>query len=191
MNDQDVYSRHKYDVGKVQQKPHVKLKENSELKKQRASRVPLHYQSRLEALLEELQRADIIREMGDDIEMGSMFFNPIIILSKADTIKFVIDARYLNSITDLSSYSWPLEPLNTMLTKIYGKYFTTSDLLSAYNQVPFTNETQRLASFVIGPKKFTFKLGFYGLCGLPNFVIRIMTIKFLSVNQTQENDNLH
>ena len=178
VNDQDVYSHHKYDVGKIQQKFHVKLKENSELKKQRASRVPLHYQSKLEALLEELQRADIIREMGDDIEMGSMFINPIIILPKGDTIKLVIDARYLNSITDLSSYSWPLEPLNTMLTRINGKYFTTSDLLSAYNQVPLTNETQKLASFVIGSKQFTFKRGFYGLCGLPNFFSRIMTIQF-------------
>ena len=162
VNDQDVYSHHKYDVGKIQQKFHVTLKENSELKKQRASRVPLHYQSKLEALLEELQRADIIREMGDDIEMGSMFINPTIILPKGDTIKLVIDAGYLNSISDLSSYSWPLEPLNTMLTRINGKYVTTSDLLSAYNQVPLTNEIQKLASFVIGSKQFTFKRGFYG-----------------------------
>ena len=92
MNDQNVYSHHKCDVGKIKQNFHVKLKENSELKKQRASRFPLHYQSKLEALLEELQRADIIRKMGDDIEMGSMFINPIIILPKGDTIKLVIDA---------------------------------------------------------------------------------------------------
>ena len=97
------------------------LKENSELKKQRASRVPLRYQNKLEALLEDLQRADIIREMGDDIEMGSMFINPLIILPKGDTIKFEIDARYLNSIRDFSSYSWPLEPLSTMLTRTNGK----------------------------------------------------------------------
>ena len=177
VSDQDVYLHHKNDVGKIQ-KFHVKLKENSELKKQRASRVPLHYHSKLEALLEELQRADIFREMGDDIEMGSMFINPIIILPKGDTIKLVIDARYLNSITDLSSYSWPLEPLNTMLTKINAKYITTSVLLSAYNQVPLTNETQKLASFVIGSKQFTFKRGFYGPCRLPIFFSRIITIKY-------------
>ena len=136
MSYQDVYSHHKYDVGKIQQKFHAKLKENSELEKQRASRVLLHYQSKLEALLEELQRADIIREMGDDIDMGSMFINPIIILPKGDTIKLVIDARLLNSITDLSSYSWPLELLNLLLTRINGKYFATSDLLSTNNQAP-------------------------------------------------------
>ena len=62
VNDLDVYSHHKYDVGKISQKFHVKLKENSELKKQRASRVPLHYQTKLETLLDELQKADIIRE---------------------------------------------------------------------------------------------------------------------------------
>lgn len=178
IEDKDVYSHHKYDVGKINQKFHVKLKENSELKKQRPSRVPLHYQSKLETLLEELQKAEIIREMGDDIEMGSMFINPVIILPKGDIIKLVIDARYLNSITDLSSYSWPLEPLTTLLTRINGKYFTSSDLSSAYNQVPLTDDTQRLTSFVIGSKQYTFMRGFYGLCGLPNFFSRIMTIHF-------------
>ena len=96
------------------------LKENSEMKKQRVSRVPLHYSSKLEALLEKLQRADTIREMGDVIEMGFMFTNTIIILPKGDSIKLDIDARFLNSITDLSSHSWPLEPLNTILTRING-----------------------------------------------------------------------
>ena len=181
VNDLDVYSHHKYDVGKISQKFHVKLKENSELKKQRASRVPLHYQTKLETLLDELQKADIIREMGDDVEMGSMFINPVIILPKGNIIKLVIDARYLNSITDLSSYSWPLEPLTTLLTRINGKYFTSSDLSSAYNQVPLTDETQKLTSFVIGSKQYTFMRGFYGLCGLPNFFSRIMTIHFASL----------
>ena len=156
----------------------MKLQPNSELRKQRVSKVPLHYKEKLDKLLDELLKNDIIREMGnvDRNELGTSFVNPIILLPKNDYIKLVIDARYLNSITDLSSYSWPLEPIQTLLTRINGKYFTTSDLSCAYHQVPLTDETQKLTSFIVGGKQYTYKRGFYGLCGLPNFFSRIMVI---------------
>ena len=174
----DVFSKFTYDVGKITQEFHVKLKKDAELRKQRPSKVPLHYRDRLEILLNELQRAGIIREMGSDIEMGSLFTNPIIILPKGDTVKLVIDARYLNSITDLSNYSWPLETVQMLLTRLDGVYYTTSDLASAYNQVPLSGDTKKLTSFVVGGKQYKFERGFYGLCGLPNFFLRIMTIHF-------------
>ena len=101
----DVYSQHKYDVGKIKQNFHVKLLPNSTLAKQRPYKLPLHYQEKLEILLEQLSKSGIIREM------GSEFINPIIILPKGNTVKLVIVARYLNLITNLSRYSWPLEPL--------------------------------------------------------------------------------
>ena len=69
----DVYSLHKFDVGKTRQKFHVTLKPNVELKRQRASKVPLHLKDKLKKLLTQLKDADIIREMGDDDEMGSLF----------------------------------------------------------------------------------------------------------------------
>ena len=174
----DVFSKFTYDVGKITQEFHVKLKKDAELRKQRPSKVPLHYRERLEILLNELQRAGIIRKMGSDVEMGSLFTNPIIILPKGDTVKLVIDARYLNSITDLSNYSWPLEPVQMLLTRLDGVYYTTSDLASAYNQVPLSEDTKKLTSFVVGGKQYMFERGFYGLCGLPNFFSRIMTIHF-------------
>ena len=42
IDSRDVYSQHKYDVGKTRQKFHVTLKPNVELKRQRPSKVPLH-----------------------------------------------------------------------------------------------------------------------------------------------------
>ena len=90
--------------------------------------------------------------MGND-KMGSEFINPIIILPTGNTVKLVVDARYLNSNTDLR-YSWPLEPIGTLVTRSKGNYVTTSDLCSAYNQVPVTEETKQLVSFLIGPKQY-------------------------------------
>ena len=116
--------------------------------------------------------------MGDDDELGSFFVNPIILLPKADYVKLVIDARYLNSITDLTNYSWPLEPVQMIMTRINGKYFTASDLSCAYHQVPLSEETQKLTSFVLGGKRYTYQVGFYGLCGLPQWFSRMMAINF-------------
>ena len=161
---------------KPRQKFHVRLKPNVELKRQRASKVPLHLKDKLEKLLTQLKDADIIREMGDDDEMGSLFVNPVILMPKNDYIKLVIDARYLNSVTDLTNYSWPLEPVQMILTKANGKFFSVSDLSCAYHQVPLSYETQKLTSFIIGGRQYTFTRGFYGLCGLPNVFSRLMTI---------------
>ena len=72
IDSRDVYSLHKFDVGKARQKFHVTLKPNVELKRQRASKVPLHLKGKLEKLLTQLKEADIIREVGDDNEMGSL-----------------------------------------------------------------------------------------------------------------------
>ena len=84
IDSKDVYSLHKFDVGKTRQKIHVTLKPNVELKRQRANEVPLHLKDKLEKLLTQLKDADIIGEMGDDDEMGSLFVNPIILVPKND-----------------------------------------------------------------------------------------------------------
>ena len=174
----DVYSQHNFDVGKTRQKFHVTLKPKVELERQRPSKVPLHLKQKLEKLLTQLKDADIIREMGDDDEMGSLFVNPIILMPKNDYVKLVIDARYLNSVTNLTNYSWPLEPVQMIMTKVNGKVFSVSDLSCAYHQVPLSPETQKLTSFLIGGKQYTYTRGFYGLCRLLNFFSRLMTIHF-------------
>ena len=47
----DVYSLHKFNVGKTRQKFHVTLKPNVEFKRQRASKVPPHLTDKLQTLL--------------------------------------------------------------------------------------------------------------------------------------------
>ena len=103
----EVYSQQEFDVGKTRQNFHVTLKPNVELKRQRPRKVPLHLKEKLEKLLKELKDAEITREMGDDDDMGSLFVNPIILMPKNDYVKLVIDARYLNSVTDFTNPSGP------------------------------------------------------------------------------------
>ena len=174
----DVHSQHKFDVGKTRQIFHVTLKPNVELKRQRPSKVPLHLKEKLEKLLIQLKDTDIIREMSDDDEMGSLFVKPIILRPKNDYVKLLIDARYLNSATDLTNYAGHLEPVQMIMTRVNGKVFSVSDLSCAYHQVPLSSETQKLNSFKIGGKQYTYTRGFYGLCGLSNFFNRLKTIHF-------------
>ena len=61
IDSKDVYSLHKFDVGKTRQNFYVTLKPSVELKRQRASKVPLHLKDKPEKLLTQLKDADIIR----------------------------------------------------------------------------------------------------------------------------------
>ena len=81
-------------------------------------------------------------------------------------------------MTDLTNYSWPLEPVQMIMTRVNGKIFSVSDLSCAYHQLPLGPETQKLTSFILGGRQYTYTRGFYGLCGLPNFFSRLMTIHF-------------
>ena len=58
------------------------------------------------------------------------------------TVKLVIDARYLTSVTDLANYSWRLEPVQMIMTRVNGKFFSVNELSCAYHQVPLSSETQ-------------------------------------------------
>ena len=116
--------------------------------------------------------------MGDDDEMGSLLVNPIILMPKNYNVKLVIDARYLNSVTDLTNYPWPSEPVQMIMTIVNGKVFSVSNLSCAYHQVPLSPEMQKLTSFIFGGKQYTYTRGFYGSCDLPNSFSRLMTVHF-------------
>ena len=91
--------------------------------------------------------------MGNDDEIGSLFVSPIILMPKSEYVKLVIDARFLNSITDFTNYSWPLEPVQMIVNPVNGKFFSANDPSCAYHQVPLSLETQKLTSFIIGGRQ--------------------------------------
>ena len=140
--------------GKTETSCHLETKLRTQ--KTASNKCPPHLKDKPENLFGQLQDSGIIREMGDDDELGSLFVNPIKLLPKADYVKLFIDARYLNSINNLTNFSWPLEPVQIIMTRINGKYFTASDLSCADHQVSLSPETQKMTSFVIGRKLDTY-----------------------------------
>ena len=128
----------------------------------------------MKKLLDELEKHNTIRQIGsapsDKSIYGTTFLNPLIIIPKGDTIKVVLDARHLNSNTDQSFESWPIEPLAPQLAPANKKFKSAIDPMYAYAHAPLDEETITLTSFSSGDKLYAFSRGFYGLKGLPNFL---------------------
>ena len=108
--------------------------------KQRPSKVPIHYRHRLNKLLIELEKYNIIKQIGSTPDekhtIGTTFLHPLIIIPKGDAIKVVLDARHLNSNPDQEFESWPIEPLAPQLARANKKYKSTINLMCAYAHTP-------------------------------------------------------
>ena len=149
---------------------------------QRPSKVPIHYRGKLNALLIELEKYNIIKQIGsfpqDKPVYCTTYLNPLILIPKGDTIKCVLDARHLNSNTEQSDESWPIEPLAPQLARANKKYKSAIDLMYAYGHTPLDEDTIKLTSLSSGDKLFAFIRDFYGLKGLPNFFTKQMSTFF-------------
>ena len=67
-----------------------------------------------------MQRAGIMRKTGNDVEVASLVTNHIIDLPKKHVVKLVAGAECLDSITDMSNYSWLLQPVKMLLSRLDG-----------------------------------------------------------------------
>ena len=114
-NYKPCYATHKNDVRKISTPFRIRLKPNAQLMTQRPSKVPIHYRDKFDALPKELEKYNIIKEIGsspqDKTVYGTTFLYPLIIIPKGDTIKCVLDTRHLNSNTEQSDESWSIGPL--------------------------------------------------------------------------------
>ena len=122
---QNCYAKHKNDVGKISTFFRIRIKDNCKLQTQRPSKVPIHYGDRLNNLLLELGKFNIIKQIGSTSDekqtIGKLFLNPLILIPKGDAIKVVLDARHLNSNTNQELDSWPIEPLAPQLARANKK----------------------------------------------------------------------
>ena len=159
-----VYATSKFDIGKINSQLHLPLKPDAVFKKQRASKIPIHLHDKVNSLLDILERYEIISPVNEEEQPKvNTSINPVIILAKGKSLKIVLDARYLNSLIDESKCNWPIEPILLILTKINGKYFTTADMNSAYNQMPLDKKSRRLTQFVIENQQYEIDRLFYGI----------------------------
>ena len=107
-----VYATSKFDVEKISSPLNLPFKPDAIFKKQRASKVPIHLHDKIKRLLDILEQYEIISPVNKEEQpKGNTFINPVIILAKGESLKIVLDARYLNSLIDESKCNWPIEPI--------------------------------------------------------------------------------
>ena len=94
-----AYATSNFDFGKVNSPLHLPLKLDAVFNKQRASKVPIHLQDNVNRLLKILEQYEIISPVNKkEKPKGNTFINPVIILAKEESLKLILDARYLNSL---------------------------------------------------------------------------------------------
>ena len=126
IDNQNCYAKQKKnDVGKISTSFRIRIKYTCKLQTPRPSKVPIHYRDRLNKLLLDLEKYNIIKQIGSTSDgehtNGTTFLNPLIIIPKGDAIKVVLDARHLNSNTNQELESWPIEPLAPQLARANKK----------------------------------------------------------------------
>ena len=64
---------------------------------------------------------------------------------------------------DETKCSWPIEPIQVILTCFKGPISSIADMNSAYKQKPLDKSSQRLTNFVIAYQQYSFKRLFYSI----------------------------
>ena len=132
--------------------------------KLRATRIPHQLQNRVQHLLDIMTHFDFIAPVNTGtLTTGNTFINPVIILKKGESLKIVLDTRQLNTMIDAANCSWPIEPIQIILTRIKGPNLSIADMNSAYNQMPLDNSSHRLTNLVMAGQQYCFKQLFYSI----------------------------
>ena len=111
-------------MGKIKRELNHRLKATAIFKKQRATRILLQFEDRVQHQLDILTHLGIIALVNKDyFIMGNTFINPVIIFKKGELLKLVSDARQINTMINETECSGPKEPIQIILTRIKGPIF--------------------------------------------------------------------
>uniref|UniRef100_A0A8C1KT19 Gypsy retrotransposon integrase-like protein 1 n=1 Tax=Cyprinus carpio TaxID=7962 RepID=A0A8C1KT19_CYPCA len=136
----------------------VILKPDAVVKRQ-SYRIP----ERLQVPLQE--EVDLMLRLGIIEPSNSEWCHPIVLVPKKDgSIRFCIDIRYLNSVSQFDSY--PTPRISDLIDRLgQSKYLTTMDLSKGYWQIPLTSPSRPLTAFRTPRGLFHFKVLPFGLHG--------------------------
>ena len=128
----------------------------------------------------EAERRIIQAQVKDMIEddivspSSSPWSSPVVLIKKKNgDLRFCIDYRKLNAVTQKDVY--PLPRIEDVLGRLSGaKYFTSLDLQMGFLQVPLAKEHREKSAFITPDGLFEFKRLPFGLCGAPPTFQRLM-----------------
>ena len=101
---------------------------------------------------------------------------PVIVPKKDGSIRFCIDYRQLNKITNCKKDAYPLPHMDSLLDNLgNAKYLSKIDLRQTYHQIPLEESSKEVTAFAISCKGlFQFTRLPYGLTNAPASFQRVM-----------------
>ena len=95
------------------------------------------------------------------------------VCKKDGSIRFCVDYRRLNAVTQFDAY--PLPRIDETFEALSGsRYFTTLDLLSGYWQVGLTESARIKSAFTVRGGLYLWNVMPFGLCNAPSTFERLM-----------------
>uniref|UniRef100_A0A8C5GD01 Gypsy retrotransposon integrase-like protein 1 n=1 Tax=Gouania willdenowi TaxID=441366 RepID=A0A8C5GD01_GOUWI len=120
------------------------------------------------------EEVDFMLSLGIIEQSKSEWCNPVVLVPKKDgSIRFCIDFRYLNTISQFDSY--PTPRIDDMIERLgKAKYLTTIDLCKGYWQLPLAQHSRELTAFRTPGGLYQFTVMPFGLHGAPATFQRLM-----------------
>ena len=173
---QDIFSYSEYDLGSTDIVQHeidtgVQRPFRQALRPQPRAKLPV-----IDNLINEMQSQGIIEPCQS--EWAS---NIVLVTKKDGSIRFCVDYRKLNSLTQKDAY--PLPRIETCLDTLSGAaWFSTFDLRSGFHQVKVNPKDVNKTTFTCHRGTFRFPRMPFGLCNAPATFQRLMDTVLMGLN---------
>ena len=179
---QDVFSRHKADIGCCNFVEHeVELEESAVPHMEGARRMTPNKSDACRKEIETLLEYDMIGSSKSAWACGIVMGK-----KKGNQLRFCCDFRYLNSVTVKDAF--PIPRIHESLSKLGdAKFFTTLDLGSVVWQVPLRKQDRDKTGFACELRLFQWKRMPFGLCNATATFHRLMAQALTSVTKKYGN----
>jgi len=171
----DTFAFNSEHLGCTNKLQHTIKLEGTQPIRQPARRLPPHQREEVRKLIEDMLNRDIIQPS------SSPWASPVVLVKKKDgSLRFCVDYRKLNSITQKDAY--PLPRIDDTLDTLAGsQWFSTLDLISGYWQVEVSEQDRKKTAFTTHQGLYEFKVMPFGLCNAPATFQRLMDLLLAGV----------
>lgn len=166
----DVFAKDDFDLGNFQAMEHSIDTNNAKPRKQKLRRTPACFVQEEEKHLQKMLDAKVIEP-----SISAWASNPVLIRKRDGGVRWCIDYRNLNAVTEKDVFPLPLieECIDTLAG---NSIFSKLDANSAYWQVPIKESDRSKTAFNTKHGLFQFVKMSFGLCNAPATYSRIMQL---------------